>query len=173
MGEEWGATTPFAFFTSFDEGDLAEAIREGRRAEFAGHGWDDVEVPDPQDPATRDVSVLQWDEVADGDHRRLREWYAALIQLRHSTFGVDETRFANVSTTFDEAARWFVMRHRDLVVAANLGDESASVPVPDGSVPTLQWRADDGTGGGGIRTSGEGDHTLTLAPTECVVLTVS
>ena len=173
MGEEWGATTPFAFFTSFDEGGLAEAIREGRRAEFAGHGWDDVEVPDPQDPTTRDASVLQWDEVADGHHRRLREWYAALIQLRHSTFGVDETRFANVSTAFDEAARWFVMRHRDLVVAANLGDESASVPVPDGSVPTLQWRADDGTGGGGIRTSGEGDHTLTLAPTECVVLTVS
>ncbi len=52
MGEEWRASTPFAFFTSFEEDWLAEAVRSGRRAEFAAHGWDEADVPDPQDPAT-------------------------------------------------------------------------------------------------------------------------
>src|SRR4029453_14794430 len=39
MGEEWAASTPWQFFSSFEEPELAEAIRTGRRAEFAGHGW--------------------------------------------------------------------------------------------------------------------------------------
>ena len=39
MGEEWGATTPFQFFTDFPDPDLAEAVRKGRRSEFADHGW--------------------------------------------------------------------------------------------------------------------------------------
>ena len=54
MGEEWRASTPFAFFTSFEEDWLADAVRSGRRAEFAAHGWDEADVPDPQDPATRE-----------------------------------------------------------------------------------------------------------------------
>ena len=57
MGEEWGARTPWQFFTDHPEPDLAAAVRDGRRREFGGHGWDvlyggDIEVPDPQDPAT-------------------------------------------------------------------------------------------------------------------------
>ena len=39
MGEEWGARTPWQFFSDH-EGELGEAVREGRRAEFASHGWD-------------------------------------------------------------------------------------------------------------------------------------
>ena len=54
MGEEWAASTPWQFFTSFDEDGLAEAVRAGRRAEFGSHGWSADAVPDPQDPATRD-----------------------------------------------------------------------------------------------------------------------
>ena len=57
MGEEWGTRTPWQFFTDHPEPDLAAAVRDGRRREFGGHGWDvlyggDIEVPDPQDPAT-------------------------------------------------------------------------------------------------------------------------
>ncbi len=48
MGEEWGASTPWQFFTDFDEPALAQAVRVGRREEFAEHGWDAEEVPDPQ-----------------------------------------------------------------------------------------------------------------------------
>ena len=63
MGEEWAASTPWQFFTSFEDPELGEAVRKGRRSEFSRHGWREDEVPDPQDPATRDRSVLDWSEL--------------------------------------------------------------------------------------------------------------
>ena len=50
MGEEWAASTPWQFFTSFEEDGLAEAVREGRRAEFGSHGWSADAVPGPAGP---------------------------------------------------------------------------------------------------------------------------
>jgi len=82
MGEEWAASTPWQFFTSFDDEVLADAVRRGRRAEFGAHGWSQDAVPDPQDPATRDASVLDWDEAHAGHHGRMLQWYAACTGLR-------------------------------------------------------------------------------------------
>jgi 1,4-alpha-glucan branching enzyme len=60
MGEEYGETRPFLFFTDF-HGDLARAVREGRANEFAGHsGYDGVDVPDPNDERTFTMSKLNW-----------------------------------------------------------------------------------------------------------------
>ena len=56
MGEEWSASTPWQFFSDFETDELAEAVRTGRRAEFAAHGWAAEDVPDPQDPGTREAS---------------------------------------------------------------------------------------------------------------------
>ena len=56
MGEEWGASTPFQFFSSHPEPELANATREGRKAEFAEHGWDAGEIPIRR---TRDISAFQ------------------------------------------------------------------------------------------------------------------
>ena len=134
MGEEWGASTPFAFFTSFEDSWLAEAVSEGRRAEFASHGWDPDTVLDPQDVATREASVLPWAEVTDGDHARLLAWYAGLVTLRRRLIGTRETRLADISVEVDEADRWVVMRHAAAgstayAVVCNLGDSAAEVPV--------------------------------------------
>ncbi len=52
MGEEWGSSRPFQFFSSHTEPELAAATAEGRKAEFADHGWDADDVPDPQDIET-------------------------------------------------------------------------------------------------------------------------
>ena len=52
QGEEWAARTPFQYFTSHPEPELGDAVRNGRRAEFAEHGWHTDDVPDPQDPET-------------------------------------------------------------------------------------------------------------------------
>ncbi|MEV5906648.1 malto-oligosyltrehalose trehalohydrolase, partial [Streptomyces sp. NPDC052127] len=54
MGEEWAAGTPWQYFTDHTDPELAEAVRRGRRREFAAHGWAEEDVPDPQDPATRE-----------------------------------------------------------------------------------------------------------------------
>jgi maltooligosyltrehalose trehalohydrolase len=66
MGEEWGETRPFAFFTDY-QGELADAVREGRRSEFAGFqafqsdSASLKQVPDPNDPQTFESSRINWD----------------------------------------------------------------------------------------------------------------
>jgi maltooligosyltrehalose trehalohydrolase len=82
MGEEWGASTPFRYFTDHADPALARAVSEGRRSEFREFGWNPADVPDPQDPATFEASKLQWDEVERDEHAALLEWYRALIARR-------------------------------------------------------------------------------------------
>src|SRR5262249_35052659 len=59
MGQEYGETNPFPYFCSFRTPELIEAVRRGRKAEFASFGWNG-EVPDPLAAATRDQAVLSW-----------------------------------------------------------------------------------------------------------------
>jgi maltooligosyltrehalose trehalohydrolase len=134
MGEEWAASTPWQFFTSFDDAELADAVRRGRRAEFGAHGWSEDAVPDPQDPATREASVLDWGEVDAGHHGRMLRWYAACTAARRELFGDGPTRFTDVTVAHDEDARWFVMAYAPggraaHVVVANLADASQEVPL--------------------------------------------
>jgi maltooligosyltrehalose trehalohydrolase len=84
MGEEWGARTPWQFFTDHTDVAIADATRDGRRAEFGSHGWDESEVPDPQDPKTFLRSRLDWSETDREPHARLLRWYRDLIALRRS-----------------------------------------------------------------------------------------
>jgi len=129
MGEEWGASTPFQFFSSHPEPELAEATRDGRRREFAEHGWDAEEVPDPQDPATFENSKLDWAEVDDGVHGQLHTLYRDLITLRHTEPDFADYQLDNLIVDFDEAARWIVFRRGALSVACNLGTDEVTVPV--------------------------------------------
>ncbi|MFJ2551130.1 malto-oligosyltrehalose trehalohydrolase [Microbacterium sp. NPDC087591] len=84
MGEEWGASTPWQFFTSHPEPELGRAVREGRVAEFARMGWDPADVPDPQDPATFERSHLDWSETDAPGHAPLLALYRELIALRRA-----------------------------------------------------------------------------------------
>jgi malto-oligosyltrehalose trehalohydrolase len=60
MGEEWGSRAPFPFFCDF-HGDLAEAVRNGRRKEFAGaYAKYGNEIPDPLKMSTVQSAVLDW-----------------------------------------------------------------------------------------------------------------
>jgi maltooligosyltrehalose trehalohydrolase len=78
MGEEYGETAPFQYFTSYDDRELAHATSEGRRREFSDFDWN--EVPDPQDQATFDRSKLHWELANDGND--MLRWYRQLIRLR-------------------------------------------------------------------------------------------
>ncbi|TBN57162.1 malto-oligosyltrehalose trehalohydrolase [Glaciihabitans arcticus] len=97
MGEEWGASTPWQFFTSHPEPELGEATAKGRIAEFAKMGWDPAVVPDPQDPATFERSHLLWDEREDGDHARLLDLYRDLIALRREYPELTDPRFSTIA----------------------------------------------------------------------------
>jgi maltooligosyltrehalose trehalohydrolase len=81
MGEEYGETAPFQYFVSHSEEALVEAVRRGRREEFASFGWKGT-VPDPQDEQTFLRSRLQLGLREAGRHKTLVEFYRKLIALR-------------------------------------------------------------------------------------------
>jgi maltooligosyltrehalose trehalohydrolase len=128
MGEEWGASTPFQFFSSHPEPELARATAEGRKREFADHGWDADEIPDPQDPQTFTRSKLNWSELGDGDHARLLQIYRDLIALRRSESDLADPWLDNLIVDYDEQQRWIALRHGALTVACNLGADPVTVP---------------------------------------------
>ncbi|MBO0676387.1 malto-oligosyltrehalose trehalohydrolase [Mycolicibacterium sp. S2-37] len=129
MGEEWASSSPFQFFSSHPEPDLARATAEGRKKEFADHGWDADQIPDPQDPETFLRSKLKWDEVTDGDHGRLLEIYRGLIALRGEEPDLADPWLDHMTVDFDEAQRWIVMRRGSIAVACNLSTDAVAVPV--------------------------------------------
>jgi maltooligosyltrehalose trehalohydrolase len=139
MGEEWGASTPFQFFSSHPEPELARATAEGRKAEFAEHGWDADDIPDPQDPQTFARSKLNWNEVDSGEHARLYTFYRDLIALRRTETDLADPWLEHVVVDYDEDQRWIVMRRNRLVIACNLGTEATSVPVSGELV--LSWNS--------------------------------
>ncbi|RPH81789.1 MAG: malto-oligosyltrehalose trehalohydrolase [Nitrospiraceae bacterium] len=91
MGEEYGETAPFQYFIEHGDPDLIEAVRQGRRREFAHFGWKAEDIPDPQDPATFERSRLNRDRL-DGRQAGLLRWTSALIHLRKtvSTLGAGD-----------------------------------------------------------------------------------
>lgn len=137
MGEEWASSSPFQFFSSHPEPELARATAEGRKREFAEHGWDADEIPDPQDPATFERSKLHWDEKDGGDHARLLGFYRDLITLRRSESDMADPWLDHLRVDYDEDARWLVMHRGALSIACNLGAEPVDVPVTGDVV--LAW----------------------------------
>ena len=129
MGEEWGASTPFQFFSSHPEPELARATAEGRKAEFAGHGWDADDIPDPQDPQTFQRSKLNWAEVDAGEHARVLSFYRDLIALRHSDPEIADPWLEHLAVDYDEELRWIVLSRGQLRIVCNLGAEPVTVPV--------------------------------------------
>lgn len=137
MGEEWASSSPFQFFSSHPEPELARATAEGRKKEFAEHGWDADAIPDPQDPETFQRSKLNWDEAEHGDHALLRAFYRDLITLRRNEPDFGDPWLDNLRIDYDEDARWFVMRRGALSVVCNLGETPVDVPVSGDMV--LAW----------------------------------
>lgn len=96
MGQEWGTSSPFQYFTDL-EPELGKLVTEGRRREFASfpefsdpHARE--RIPDPQAESTFTGSRLRWDEQTDGDHARCLALYRTLIALRrdHPALAGDE-----------------------------------------------------------------------------------
>ena len=83
MGEEYGERAPFPYFVDHGDPELIEAVRNGRRAEFAGVDWSGG-VADPADPATFESAVLEPGLARSGDHRALLELSTRLLAIRRA-----------------------------------------------------------------------------------------
>ena len=81
MGEEYAETAPFQYFVSHGDPALIDAVRKGRKNEFAEFGWAG-DIPDPQSEATFLGCKLNWNLHAEGKHRVLWNFYQELLRLR-------------------------------------------------------------------------------------------
>jgi malto-oligosyltrehalose trehalohydrolase len=129
MGEEWGADTPWQYFTDHTDPGLARAVADGRRAEFAGLGWAAGDIPDPQDEATFLRSKLDWPQLHDGGHRDVLAWYRELIALRRARPELTDPRLDRVRAGYDEDERWLVVCRGRLRIAASLGSSPRRLPL--------------------------------------------
>ncbi len=128
MGEEWGARTPWQFFSDHDA-ELGRAVSDGRRAEFASHGWSAQDIPDPQALSTFVNSKLDWSQVQTPRGQWLLDWNRRLIALRHAERALAEPELGKAQFWYDEEARWFIVIRADIVVAVNLAAMPQLVPV--------------------------------------------
>jgi maltooligosyltrehalose trehalohydrolase len=160
MGEEWGASTPFQFFSHFPDADLRDAVRRGRFEEFAEHGWGAEEVPDPNDENTFLRSKLRWSEAGDGWHARLLDCYRSLIALRRTRPELTDPWTADLLVEVDDAARTVVLRRGALTLAVNLADRPATVPTGrDPGAVLLAWGHAEPVEGA-VRLAGHGFAVL-------------
>jgi maltooligosyltrehalose trehalohydrolase len=137
QGEEWGASSPFQYFTKHEDEELGHKVSEGRRSEFAEFGWSPAEVPDPQDPATFHRSKLRWDDLHRAPHSEMLEWYRELLRLRKQPPAL---RSADVRVSCDESTGAFAMDRRGIAVLCNFGSEPLSVPARRGARLLLRSR---------------------------------
>ncbi|HEV7371307.1 malto-oligosyltrehalose trehalohydrolase [Arenibaculum sp.] len=155
MGEEWGSTRPFYYFVDF-EGDLADAVREGRRREFGRFPeFADPEarrhIPDPTEERTFARSCLDWSALDQADHAEWLGFVRALLRLRRE-------RIVPLLPGLRPGAGWRVRDGRTLTVewplegggrlslVANLGDaECGGCETPAGD---LLFESRDGVAAG-------------------------
>jgi len=134
MGEEWGSKMPFPFFCDF-KGDLAEAVRKGRREEYAwAYATYGDDVPDPLSEATFRSAILDWETSSGSGAERLALVRELLATRRHhimprlagARFG--EARMADDGTL---KANWHLGDDARLLLTANLSDRTIAVQSGD------------------------------------------
>ncbi len=133
QGEEWGAATPFLYFTAHADPELAAAVRRGRRREFAAFGWQPKEIPDPQDPETFTASRLDWSEVSGEQQIELLAWYRQLIRLRRTIPALNDGRTDRVKVDFAAEQQWLRLRRGPLTLLGNFAAQTGRVPLPEPS----------------------------------------
>ncbi|NTV65451.1 MAG: malto-oligosyltrehalose trehalohydrolase [Oscillochloris sp.] len=142
MGEEYGETGPFQFFTDHSDPDLIRGVREGRKAEFAAfvaaHG---VDLPDPQDPATFARAKLDHALRNGGRYQVLRSLYRELLRLRRELPALRAVSLDSLVASADEASHTICLTRRtadDLVWAGlNFGAQPAALSPPPGRWQTI------------------------------------
>jgi len=127
MGEEWGARTPWQFFSHFPDPGLREAVRTGRTAEFAEHGWGSAVVPDPNDEQTFLDSKLDWSEPEQEPHATLLRMHQELIALRRARPELSDPWLDGIGVDVHESARTLVVNRGGLRVVVNLGPEPVTL----------------------------------------------
>jgi maltooligosyltrehalose trehalohydrolase len=166
MGEEYGETAPFFYFTSFEDRGLADAVREGRKRELGSH-YSESDFADPQALTTFERCKLDWSKTATSPYAEMLRLYRDLISLRKQYPSLGNCRKDLTDIQFDDQAKTLVMKRTDpaggnVLLIFNFSAEVQSVSIAGDSQRRrlLFWTGDQVYGGS------PGPKPLeTLAPT--------
>lgn len=141
MGEEYGETAPFFFFTSFEDSNLATAVREGRKKELGAH-YSENEFADPQAQETFEGCKLDWSRQQTSPHRDILRLYRDLMSLRKQHPSLGNCRKDLTEIQFDEQSKFLVMKRTDpsgsaAIIACNFSQQPQIIPFPADS---QTWR---------------------------------
>lgn len=142
QGEEWAASSPFPYFANHDDPEMARAVSEGRKKEFAAFGWDPDSLPDPEKRATFERSKLLWSEIDRNPHAEMLAWYSDLIRLRRNSPDLNDSEPVNTRVRWDEQKRWIAMERGRILLVCNLSGAPQSHPVPENAVILLSSQED-------------------------------
>ena len=154
MGEEYGETAPFLYFTSFDDPGLAAAVTAGRKKELGSH-YSESEFADPQAPGTFEHCKLDWSKTEVSPHAEILRLYRDLISLRRRHLSLANCRKELTEVQFNEQRKWLLMKRSDpsgsgALLVFNFSSEAQSIPVLDSdhSWRLALWTGDAIYGGG-------------------------
>jgi maltooligosyltrehalose trehalohydrolase len=132
MGEEWGATTPFFYFTNFSDAQLIHNVREGRLKESVG------EPVDPEAEETFRHSCLNWEELDKPAHRAMLTYYRDLLRLRHERDCLSDCRKDLAAVMIDEMAEWLILnRSNRALLICNFSKEAQEIAI---AFPKGRWQ---------------------------------
>jgi maltooligosyltrehalose trehalohydrolase len=182
MGEEYGETAPFQYFTSHADPNLIEAVRQGRREEFAAFQWKG-EPPDPQDEATFLRAKLNHKLGHEGQNQILSEFYQELIRLRKGLVALARLDKESMDVVGHEKEQLLVIRRwsgdDEVFIAFYLGADEVSISF---ALPAGQWRkvldSEDGRWQGKgsslpAQMNSDGEILLRLKPKSFFVLSTA
>ena len=140
MGEEYGESAPFQYFVSHSDQALIDAVREGRRSEFAAFAWKG-ETPDPNADATFARSKLNHRLAREKGHRTLREFYRELLKLRRELPAIGRVEKETLETTALERENVLIVRQwsdgDEVMLVLSFAREPGAI---EASWPTGQWQ---------------------------------
>jgi maltooligosyltrehalose trehalohydrolase len=164
QGEEFAASTPFLYFADHEDPEMAKAVSEGRKREFAAFGFAEAQIPDPEARETFERSKLKWDEAEQTGQAEMLAWVKQLIALRRGSAALNDGETGHISVRFDEAKRWLWMDRGAVQVALNLGDEPAVFEVAEGFRLAMASREGAGLDAGKLTVPPDGLAIVTSEP---------
>lgn len=179
MGEEYGEYAPFQYFVSHTDPTLIDAVRRGRKEEFAKFGWTG-DIPDPQSQATFVACKLNWDLHSAGRHHILWQFYKELLRLRRdlSPLAQLDKNSLDVTPFVDQKVllirRWDASSQILLAYHFDQAPAKLSLPIPRGRWHRTLDSSDELWGGTGSQAPAElqsrGELQLSLNPWSFLVL---